>query len=140
MTKHIIVGVDASATAAHAAQVAADLAAKLGGVLHVITACDDLGTTQVGIGTDVLRISRTDEAEEIARAVADRVAQPGLTIDSGARIGRPPEVLIEEAERYDDVLIVVGNKRMQGPGRMLGSIANSVTHSAPCDVYVVKTT
>ena len=140
MTKHIIVGVDDSDTAAHAAQVAADLAVSLGGVLHVITACDDLGTTEVGIGTDVLRISRTDEATEVARSVAVRIAQPGLTIDSGARIGRPHEVLIEEAERYDDVLIVVGNRRMRGPGRMLGSVANSVTHSAPCDVYVVKTT
>jgi len=140
MTKHIIVGVDDSATAAHAAQVAAELAVSLGGVLHVITACDDIGITEVGIGTDVLRISRSDEAAAIAQHVAAHVSRPGLTVESGARIGRPPEVLIEEAERYDDALIVVGNKRMQGPGRMLGSIANSVTHSAPCDVYVVKTT
>jgi len=72
--------------------------------------------------------------------VANAVARPGLTVDSGARFGRPHEALIEEAKRYDDVLIVVGNRRMQGAGRMLGSVANSVAHSAPCDVYVVKTT
>ena len=41
MIKHIIVGVDDSATAAHAARVAADLARRLGAQLHVIMACDD---------------------------------------------------------------------------------------------------
>ena len=41
MTKHIVVGVDGSPTAMHAAQVAAGLARSLGGVLHVIMACDD---------------------------------------------------------------------------------------------------
>jgi nucleotide-binding universal stress UspA family protein len=35
---------------------------------------------------------------------------------------------------------VLGNRRMQGAGRILGSVANSVAHHAPCDVYVVKTT
>lgn len=140
MAKHIIVGVDDSATALHAALVAAELAAQLGGVLHVISACDDETTTEVGIGSDVLIINRSDEAADVAKTVATAVARPGLTVDSGARYGRPHEALIEEAKRYDDALIVVGNRRMQGPGRMLGSIANSVAHNAPCDVYVVKTT
>ena len=29
---------------------------------------------------------------------------------------------------------------MQGLARVLGSVANSVAHGAPCDVYIVKTT
>ena len=33
----------------------------------------------------------------------------------------------------------VGNVRMQGAGRLLGSVANGITHRAPCDVLVVKT-
>jgi nucleotide-binding universal stress UspA family protein len=36
-------------------------------------------------------------------------------------------------------MIVVGNRRMQGIGRVLGSVANSVAHNAPCDVYIAKT-
>jgi len=140
MTKHIIVGVDNSATAAHAAHVAADLAVKLGGILHIISACEDETTTEVGVGSDLLVINRSDEAADLAKAVATAVARPGLKVDSGVRFGRPHEALIEEAKRYDDALIVVGNRRMQGAGRMLGSVANSVAHGAPCDVYVVKTT
>ena len=34
---------------------------------------------------------------------------------------------------------MVGNRRMQGLGRVLGSVANSVAHNAPCDVYIAKT-
>ena len=37
-------------------------------------------------------------------------------------------------------LIVVGNKRMQGPGRVLGSVPNDVAHTAPCAVLIAKTT
>jgi nucleotide-binding universal stress UspA family protein len=28
---------------------------------------------------------------------------------------------------------------MSGIGRVLGSVANSVAHNAPCDVYIAKT-
>ena len=35
-------------------------------------------------------------------------------------------------------LLVIGNRGMQRG--VLGSVANTVTHKAPCSVYVVKTT
>jgi len=140
MAKHIIVGVDGSDTAAHAASVAAELAVKFGGMLHVIIACDDETTAEVGVGSDYIVLSKSDEAGEIAQGVANGLRREGLEIVSAARYGRPHEALIEEAKQFDDALIVVGNRRMQGPGRVLGSVANSVAHSAPCDVYVVKTT
>ena len=140
MIKHIIVGGDDSATAAHAARVAADLARRLGAQLHVIMACDDEIVAEVGVGSDQIVINKSDEAAEIARRVADSLRTDGLEVTDGARNGVPHEVLIEEAKHFDDALIVVGNRRMQGPGRLLGSVANSVAHNAPCDVYVVKTT
>ena len=36
-------------------------------------------------------------------------------------------------------LLVVGNVGVKGLGRVLGSVAWSVVHNAPCDVLVVKT-
>ena len=39
----------------------------------------------------------------------------------------------------DARMIVVGNRRMHGIGRVLGSVANSVAHNAPCDVYIANT-
>jgi nucleotide-binding universal stress UspA family protein len=57
---------------------------------------------------------------------------------SAAR-GKPAEALIKEAERLGDRMIVVGNRRMRGIGRVLGSVANSVAHKASCDVYIANT-
>ena len=52
--------------------------------------------------------------------------------------GDPAEVLIRLAEECDADLLVIGNRGMHR--RVLGSVPNTVTHQAPCSVYVVKTT
>ena len=52
--------------------------------------------------------------------------------------GDPADVLIRLAEECNADLLVIGNKGMQR--RVLGSVPNTVTHKAPCSVYVVKTT
>ena len=51
----------------------------------------------------------------------------------------PASALCDEAERLDASIIVVGNKRVQGISRVLGSIAGGVAKMAPCDVYIVHT-
>jgi nucleotide-binding universal stress UspA family protein len=140
MGEVIIVGVDRSETAARAAQAAARLAVGLGWPLHVVTAYEDEETVQIEVGSDVFMVTSFDSAEGVAKSVATALARPGLEVTSGAAVGKPQDVLIEEAERLDAALIVVGNRRMQGPGRLLGSIANSIAHHAPCDVYIAKTT
>ena len=43
---------------------------------------------------------------------------------------------MEEAERSGAQLLVVGNVGINGLGRVLGSVAWSVVHNAPCDVLV----
>jgi nucleotide-binding universal stress UspA family protein len=78
-------------------------------------------------------------AEKVARDLAVDLSSPQLKVAYFAVHGSPAHALMKQAEQYDARLIVVGNKRMRGLGRVLGSIANSVAHSAPCDVYVAKT-
>ena len=100
------------------------------------------GTGSFG-STVARRLLAQDAVGELRILSRDEAKQDDLRrwlADPRARNGVPHEVLIEEAKHFDDALIVVGNRRMQGPGRLLGSVANSVAHNAPCDVYVVKTT
>jgi nucleotide-binding universal stress UspA family protein len=47
--------------------------------------------------------------------------------------------LCEEAARLEASVIVVGNKRVQGAARVLGSIAGDVAKRAPCNVFIVHT-
>ncbi|WP_285319070.1 universal stress protein [Pseudarthrobacter sp. lyk4-40-TYG-27] len=134
----IVVGVDGSATAKKAAESAKDLAAALGSSLHVVSAFDSDKTEVFGSGSDRWIVSDADAAEQVARTVAESLGRD-VTVTYSAARGRPADALIKEALRVDARMIVVGNRRMHGIGRVLGSVANSVAHSAPCDVYIANT-
>lgn len=134
----IVVGVDGSGTAKKAAESARDLAAALGASLHVVSAFDSDRTEVFGSGSDRWIVSDADAAEQVARTVAESLSRDIKVTYSAAR-GRPADALIKEAVRMEARIIVVGNRRMQGIGRVLGSVANSVAHNAPCDVYIANT-
>lgn len=134
----IVVGVDGSETAKMAAQSARDLAAALGASLHVVSAFDSDRTEVFGSGSDRWIVSDADAAEQVARTVAESLGRD-ITVTYSAARGRPADALIKEAIRMDARIIVVGNRRMHGIGRVLGSVANSVAHNAPCDVYIANT-
>ncbi|WLQ07928.1 universal stress protein [Arthrobacter oryzae] len=139
MTGIIVVGVDGSETAMRAAETARGLAASLGATLHVVTAFDSDRTEVFGSGSDRWIVSDAGDAEKVAKDVAARLSTEDLKVTYSAARGKPAEALIKEAERFDARMIVVGNRRMRGLGRVLGSVANSVAHNAPCDVYIAKT-
>lgn len=139
MENIIVVGVDDSETAARAATRAAQLAADTGARLHVMTAYENASVEEVAVGSDRWIISGADKAQQTADTVAARLRAITADVTTTAREGKPADVLIDEAARLEARLIVVGNRRMQGIGRILGSVANTVAHHAPCDVYIVKT-
>ena len=139
MTGIIVVGVDGSETAMRAAETAQGLAASLDATLHVVTAFDSDRTEVYGSGSDRFIVSDAGEAEKVAKDVAAQLSTEGLKVTYSSARGKPAEAIIREAERFDARLIVVGNRRMRGLGRVLGSVANSVAHNAPCDVYIANT-
>ena len=139
MAGPIVVGVDGSVTAGRAAEAARDIAAALGAQLHVVSAFESDRTEVLGSGSDTWIVSDADTALGIAKNTAEKVGAKGLTVTHSAARGKPAEAIVAEAERLGARMIVVGNRRMQGIGRVLGSVANTVAHTAPCDVYIVKT-
>jgi nucleotide-binding universal stress UspA family protein len=139
MSGIIVVGVDGSGTARKAAEAARDLSVALGATLHVVSAFDTDRTEVYGSGSDKWIVSDAGEAEKVAKDIAASLAVGGLPVTYSAARGKPADALIREAERLEARMIVVGNRRMQGLGRVLGSVANSVAHNAPCDVYIANT-
>lgn len=138
MSGTVVVGVDGSETAKKAAQCARDLAAALAASLHVVSAYDSDRTEVFGAGSDQVVVSEADKAENVARLIAGSL-EGDVPVTYSAVRGRAADALIKEAEHVNAKLIVVGNRRMQGVGRVLGSIANSVAHNAFCDVYIANT-
>jgi nucleotide-binding universal stress UspA family protein len=135
-----VVGIDGSETAAKAAERAGEYARATSGRVHVVCAYTARrAATVVQVGSDHFDVSELTTAEQIAEQQAAAFRAAGIEATSAVGDGKPATVILEEAERVDADVIVVGNRRMQGVTRVLGAVANEVVHHAPCDVLVVKT-
>ncbi len=76
-------------------------------------------------------------AEQILATAADRLGVDG--VDQHAVAGRDTSGLLAGAAADYD-LLVIGNKGMSGASRLLGSVANRVTHHTTTDTLLVNTT
>ena len=144
---NIIVGTDGSATAELAVRHAGALALDNGARLVVVTAYEPQGDAllahEEGVPDDI-RWALTDrnQAEEKARHGKALATDLGLKKVVAQSIeGSPADVLLEAAQDFGADCIVVGSKGLTGTARfVLGSVASSVSHHAPCDVLIVHTT
>ncbi len=133
----IVVGVDRSDTAYRAAVKAAELAWKTGERLHLVMASPARRPLSRRSGAD--RVVDDGIARE-RQFLEGMVQDLGVRNASVAIGGRDPvRALCEEARRLDATVIVVGNRRTQGAGRVLGSVAAALVRAAPCDVLVART-
>lgn len=139
--ERIIVGVDGSETATRAAQRAARLAVALEAELVVLSAFSRADPAEPQGAGDYVHYTANDVARQVAeRTIGGLVSEfPDLRSVARAEYGDVADVLVTVARDVGAFLIVVGNKRVQGMTRILGSIAADVVHHAPCDVYVAHT-
>lgn len=139
----IVVGTDGSGSAQRAVEQAVELAAADGARLVIVTAFERSdGTPDDRVPADV-RWMATDpnEAERHARHGRHIAAEQGVTdVVVQALEGDPADELLEASDTFGADLIVVGSVGLTGSSRfLLGSVASSVLHHAPCDVLVVHT-
>lgn len=144
----IVVGTDGSPTAERAVVQAATLAAADGARLVIVTAyrpgegaAHDVDPTVV---PEDIRYMLTDrvQAEELGEhgRQAAKAAGAGKVVVQAVP-GEPAEVLLEAAKDFGAELIVVGSRGLSSHAHfILGSVAATVAHHAPCDVLVAHTT
>jgi nucleotide-binding universal stress UspA family protein len=144
----IVVGTDGSPTAQRAVEQAGALAGADGARLVIVTAYAPGEGPASEVGPDDvpsdIRHTLTDrvQAEELAesgRAAAKAAGVAKVVVQ--ALPGDPAHVLLEAARDFDADLIVVGSRGLTSHAHfILGSVAASVSHHAPCDVLVAHTT
>jgi nucleotide-binding universal stress UspA family protein len=142
---NVVVGTDGSATAERAVAGAAEIAVEHEARLIIVTAFKRQGDELASRPEvpDDIRWALTDEhqAEELAargRKAAD-LAGVKQTV-TRAIPGSPADVILEAVDDFGADLIVVGSKGLTGAaGIVLGSVASSVAHHAPCDVMIIRT-
>jgi nucleotide-binding universal stress UspA family protein len=135
----IIVGVDGSDTARMAAEEAADMAGKYNQPLHIVLSMTRNTSQQVrGGGSETWHFDSVGVAEESLKALVGEL-KVTVPVTYAVVLSDPATALCDEATRLDAAVIVVGNKRVQGAARVLGSIAGDVAKRAPCNVLIVHT-
>ena len=78
-------------------------------------------------------------AEQRLEEVATELTRDGLTVDSVAREGYPPEVIVEVAREIDADVIAMGTHGRSGLTHLLlGSNAERVVQHASCPVLTVR--
>jgi nucleotide-binding universal stress UspA family protein len=135
----IIVGVDGSATARMAAVAAAEMATNYNSPLHIVMSMARNTSQEVqGGGSERWHVDSIGVAEDLIKQLAGQLKTTS-PITHAVVLSDPASALCDEASRLDASIIVVGNKRVQGAARVLGSIAGDVAKRAPCNVYIVHT-
>lgn len=135
----IIVGVDGSDTARMAAEEATEMAGKYNQPLHIVLSMTRNTSQQIkGGGSETWHFDSVGVAEESLKALIGEL-KATVPVTYAVVLSDPATALCDEAVRLDASVIVVGNKRVQGAARVLGSIAGDVAKRAPCNVLIVHT-
>jgi nucleotide-binding universal stress UspA family protein len=138
--KRILIAVDDSAFAAHAADVGIELANSLNaavGFIHVFDPAVAPGGTW-GVPADRTMAMSEQEAKHVIGSFRRRTAtrsDASEFLESGKPAGR----ILEVARKWPADLIVMGSHgRGRIQGLVLGSVSQEVLHHAPCPVLVVR--
>lgn len=138
--KRIVVGTDLSPRSKAAVGIAADMAESMGATLHLVTACP---TPVLGSGADMVMVPDHGELVGSIESDLDQLAKDlrrrSIDVEVHACTGDAADTLCGVAETVGADLIIVGNKRMRGASRVLGSVPNRVAHRADCSVLIART-
>ena len=143
MISTVAVGTDGSPTADQAVDAALDLAQRFEAKIVFISSYRPIDDVRLrremreAPPQHHWRINPTEDVDAILRDAEERATERGLRWASEATEGDPADVIVTLAEKHAADVIVVGNKGMRR--RVLGSVPNTVTHTAACSVLVVKT-
>jgi nucleotide-binding universal stress UspA family protein len=142
MFSTVAVGTDGSATAGEAVNAAIQLARRFDAKLVLLSAFQDAKQGPLDRRKSSHELQWAYSPNARVRSILERteaeVREAGLECSSLIGEGDAADVLVRLAGESGAEVLVIGNKGMHR--RLLGSVPNSVTHSAPCSVLVVKTT
>ena len=147
MYDSMVVGTDGSDTASEAVRQAADLAGRIGAKVHLVSAYEPVPEARLrderdGAPGDMeWMINPREDVSSTLEDAAKAIRVGGIEVEVHAREGDPADAILDVAEEQGADLIVVGNKGMTGAKRfLLGSVPNKVSHHAPCNVMIIRTT
>jgi nucleotide-binding universal stress UspA family protein len=140
MFEHILLAVDGSEHALHAARVASNLANVMKSqTLRIVVAYNPI---PVHLGEPYMQDAintRLKETEQIMQKAIQALGTVSAEIRTEVIEGDPAEVIIEVAQTHNSNLIVMGSRGLgKLAGLLLGSTSQKVVSHAPCPVLIVR--
>jgi nucleotide-binding universal stress UspA family protein len=126
----IVVGVSSAPTSQIAGRRAFEIAEVTGATVHVLAAVEDAAVSNIEVGSERFKLSDIDATQSTIESFV-RSLTPAVPWNVIVADAKPGDALVSVAKEVGGDLIVVGNVRMQGFGRLLGSVGNDVSHHAP---------
>jgi nucleotide-binding universal stress UspA family protein len=138
MFKSILLAVDGSEYARHAAEAAGDLARQNNARLRVISVVDPCPGLMEKLYLDPYLAER----KQVAQQVIDEALQlvgPGVEADTEVLVGMTADKIIQNAVDRGCDLIVMGTRGLSPlQGLLMGSQTQKVVSLAPCSVLVAR--
>jgi nucleotide-binding universal stress UspA family protein len=140
MFNHILLGVDGSEHALHAAETAADLARSMkSGILRIVVAYDPVPSYLGEPNMQTVISARMKEAEIILKKAKDAIGEIPGEIHTEILEGSPAEAILDVAKTRKSDLIVMGSRGLgRLSGALIGSQSQKVVQHAPCPVLIVR--
>ena len=140
MYNNILLGVDGSENALHAAKTAGDLARNMKSkILRIVVAFDPVPPYLGDPNFEAAITSRMVEAENILKKAIDAVDGIPGEIHTELLEGSPAEAILNVANTRKSDLIVMGSRGLgRLTGLLLGSQSQKVVQHARCPVLIVR--
>jgi len=140
MFNHILLGVDGSKHALHAARTSGDLARNMkSNILRIVVAFDPVPPYLGEPNLQVAISARMKEADTILQKALDVVGNIPGEVHTEILEGSPAEAIMDVANTREVDLIVMGSRGFgRLKGLLVGSQSQKVVQHAPCPVLIVR--
>ena len=138
--KRVLLALDESPVAAHAAGVGVDMAKALGtelALIYVVEPGQAVPPESSVPAPDLIALAEQDAKRFLADFRRRSLLEPPAL--EFIAVGKPATEIVRAAKEWSADVIVVGTHGRHGVERMfLGSVAEAVMRHAPCSVLVVR--
>lgn len=138
-SRRVLAGTDFSDSALPAIRAAAEATVAMQGELTILHAIEPNPISLYGVTLPLLALTPETIREAAKHRLDETLRDLGIVAETEVAVGPPAAALIHAASSRTAELMVVATHGRSGVTRfLLGSVAESVIHKAPCSVLVVR--
>jgi len=136
--RRVLIAVDSTPLAVHAAELGIELATTLGAEIAFVHAIEPGLSQAPGVLPSDLIAEAEREGRRLIAGFRQLLPQSSSSLEF-IQVGKPASEIVRTAKEWPADIIVIGSHGRHGIQRaLLGSVAEAVMRHAPCPVLVIR--